>query len=83
MLLRDLPDVAGAECGCENPRIRNDADLRVAGLDELRGLGDIFSENEFVFHLIVVAGFFERLEGSAAVGSMAGIGHSDFLDGRI
>ena len=54
--------------------------MRVAGLNELCGLGNVFTEDEFVFYVFVKAGMFESLESSSAVGSVVRIGDGDFLD---
>lgn len=46
-------------------------------------MGNVFAENQLVFHSIVVAGLFQRSYGSSPIRSVVGIGDGDLSHGRI
>ncbi len=61
----------------------HDADLTSTRFDELRGLGNVLSQHEPVFHLVVDLEMSHRRNGGAAVGRVLRVGNRDFLDGLI
>ena len=62
---------------------RDEPGLRVAGLGELRGLGDVFCDGEFRLKLRVEAEVLERLLGGEAVGRVRGVGDGEAREARI
>jgi hypothetical protein len=53
LLLGNFPGVTTSEIRGRDERNRKNADLRVAGLNELSGLLDVFAKDKFVFNFFV------------------------------
>ncbi len=62
---------------------RDEGGLGVAGLGELGGLGDVFSDDEFGGELGGETEAFEGGGGGEAVGGVEVVGDGDLLDGRL
>ncbi len=69
--------------GCERMRERDQSCLRVARFDELRGLRDVFSDDEAAGDLIVESKMPQRGFGGAPVRRSRWIRDRNFLDRRI
>ena len=69
----------GVDGKCE----RDDANLRITGLHELRGMRNVFAINQLGFKIFPKAGCTQRFFGPFPIGCMLGIGDGDTDDFRI
>ncbi len=77
------PELPRFHGGRKCQRVSKESSLRVAGLYELRSLGNVFAKDEFWLELVVEACFAKDGNGSAAVWGVVRICDGYFLDARV
>ena len=61
----------------------HESDLGIAGLDKLRGLGDVFAEHKAIRYFLVNPEMAQRGDCGPAIGRMLGVGERNLFDGWI
>ena len=80
-LVRDQPIAAAfGQLGIDRQGQGDDADLSIAGLHELRGVGDVLAIDQLGLYLVPQAGGAQGFLGALAVGRVLGVGDSNAGD---
>ena len=79
----DEVGAGGGQARGERGGERDEAGVGVAGVDKLRGLGDVFGGGEARLERVVELEAGEGGDGGAAVGRAVGIGDGEALEGGV